>query len=62
MHPAKTRFLTLIIGSVFIINFSISCRKNQAVPKVQTWSQKQTTGFTGEGRQAAVSFSIGSNG
>ena len=62
MAPSKSGLLAIVTGLCFVLCFSISCRKNQAVPKVQTWSQKQTTEFPGIGRQGAVSFSIGSKG
>lgn len=62
MPPSKTGLLAIMTGLSFVLCFSISCRKNQAIPKVQTWSQKQTMEFAGTGRQGAVSFSIGSKG
>jgi N-acetylneuraminic acid mutarotase len=62
MQPAKSSFSGIFIGLNFILCFTISCKKNQDVPKIQDWAQSQTTDFNGKGRQNAVTFSFGSKG
>src|ERR1700759_4128886 len=62
MGLAKHRFLSIAIGLGFVLCTNISCKKSQAAPKTQTWTQAQTTDFKGTGRQAAISFSTGSKG
>jgi len=62
MQTSKPGFLGIAMGLNLLLCLTSSCEKSQTATPVQKWEQTQTTDFIGDGRQNAVTFSIGSKG